>query len=308
MRRAAVAYPLSIVRNPQEDPADVWLRKYLRVQRKYDKRIEQHLVSARDDVERAILALSQPDTMSAGVRRAQLIGAHGGITRVLKALYEALGDTTRAGLLDASLEAMKSSVEWSENVIEALDIDPDQRKAMINGLTGSSTHAVQAMMTRILDSERPLSSRIWTNYRSNKARIDRIVNSHIVKGSSAADLAKDVKAFVDPKAPGGVSYSAKRLARTEMNNAFHAQSINAAQQFPWIHESEWRLSGSHPTHSPGDKCEVYARQGRFPNSKIPNKPHPNCLCYIVPVVPDITELWADIQDGKYDSWVEEVSQ
>ena len=112
-----MAYPLRLVEpSGDKDAADVWLRSYLRVQRKYDKRIEQHLVSARDDVNRAILALSHSDSTSASVRRAQLIGTRGVITRVLKALYDALKDEIKSGQEEASLVAMRSAIDWSEDV------------------------------------------------------------------------------------------------------------------------------------------------------------------------------------------------
>lgn len=299
-----MAYPLRLVEpSGDKDAADVWLRSYLRVQRKYDKRIEQHLVSARDDVNRAILALSHSDSTSASVRRAQLIGTRGVITRVLKALYDALKNEIKSGQEEASLVAMRSAIDWSEDVIESMDIEAGIKKALVEALETSATHQVQAMMTRILQTERPLSEQVWKSYSNNKARITRIVNTHIAKGSSAEDLAKEVRDLVNHRTPGGVAYAAKRLARSEMNNAFHAQNINAAQQFPWINEMDWHLSGSHPRSvNLNEKCEQYAHKKTFKIGSVPDKPHPNCLCYVVPKVPDVETLWTAVQNGEYDDW------
>jgi hypothetical protein len=93
-----------------------------------------------------------------------------------------------------------------------------------------------------------------------------------------------------------------RLARTELQNAFHAGQIEAMKATPGLLGSQWKLSGS---HSEPDECNFYAEENRFelgrgvfPVSKIPLKPHPNCLCYMVAVhKPEdefLTEMAAEV--------------
>lgn len=96
---------------------------------------------------------------------------------------------------------------------------------------------------------------------------------------------------------------AKRLARTEMNNAFHAQAIEDMEDRPWIDFVRWHLSGSHKPS--GDECEANARHGLFPADAVPPKPHPNCFCFITPEVPDRNTFLLELQMGRYDEWIEQ---
>lgn len=73
-----------------------------------------------------------------------------------------------------------------------------------------------------------------------------------------------------------------RLSRTEINNAFHEQQKRAGDK-PWVEGVKWNLSGSHPRP---DTCNDYANQsnglgrGVFKTGDVPDKPHPQCLCYL----------------------------
>lgn len=89
--------------------------------------------------------------------------------------------------------------------------------------------------------------------------------------------------MIDPGTPGGVSYAAKRLARTELNNAFHTTQRESAEVNPWVLGVKWNLSRSHPVE---DICDVLARghsrgkpRGVYLPGELPNKAHPQCLCY-----------------------------
>jgi len=72
-----------------------------------------------------------------------------------------------------------------------------------------------------------------------------------------------------------VGYAAKRLARTEINNAFHAQAIADVQEKPWVEHVTWHLSKMHKP-IPGDLCETYDGQ-QFSTDLVPLKPHPQCV-------------------------------
>ena len=287
-----------------KDPRTVWLKRYLKIQAEYDHKIHKVLVDASEDIEKQIIELDVfAANVSTQVRRAQLIGAQGVITKALLELYKSVGSVVREGQQKAALEAMSDAIEWSDYVFQHLYISPEQRKALKDALETGAERGVGAMMTRILKTERPLSARLYRSYRVSKSIMDRRIAKHLAEGSSADDMAKDIREFVRPTAPGGISHVAKRLARTEIGNAFHAQNIAAAQEFPWIETVEWNLSKTHAARSNGPcKCELYARQRLFSPGNVPAKPHPNCLCYIVPSLPDLDVLLDDIQSGKYDTW------
>ena len=105
--------------------------------------------------------------------------------------------------------------------------------------------------------------------------------------------------------PGGVSYAAMRLGRTELNNAFHAQSIFDSQETPWVEQMRWHLSKRHE-HDPGDECETYAAQATFRKEDVPEKPHPNCRCFVTPELPDYDQFEQSLLAGHYDPYLDSV--
>jgi hypothetical protein len=113
--------------------------------------------------------------------------------------------------------------------------------------------------------------------------VDRAVNRVILQGGSWQDIAKEVKPMINPATPGGVSYAAKRLGRTELNNAFHTTQQASAEVNPFVTALRWNLSLS---HAKLDRCDELAKghsrnkaSGLYVPSDLPVKPHPQCLCY-----------------------------
>jgi hypothetical protein len=93
-----------------------------------------------------------------------------------------------------------------------------------------------------------------------------------------------------------VSYAANRLARTEINNAYHAASWDRYNKSVIVDEVEWLLSSSHPED---DICNDYATQSPFKKNAVPAKPHPNCYCYIVPSLPTEEQFLERLFAGEY---------
>lgn len=133
--------------------------------------------------------------------------------------------------------------------------------------------------------------------------LDRQINSHIAQGASAKRLADAVKHSIKPSVPGGVSHAAMRLARTEINNAFHSQAIASMQDEPWVIGVEWNLSRQHPADQ-RDICDQYADIRIFDKTKVPPKPHPNCRCYITSVLEDFQIFANKLRAGAYNEYHE----
>jgi hypothetical protein len=137
----------------------------------------------------------------------------------------------------------------------------------------------------------------------------RAIENTLATGGSWRDLAKRVTGLIDPKVRGGVSYAAQRLGRTELNNAFHAVSVQRAIESPFIQYMEWHLSSSHPK---SDNCNIFAeeehvrgqRGGIYLPQEVPSKPHPNCLCYTTPIVMGEDEFMRDFERGKFDRYLD----
>lgn len=128
----------------------------------------------------------------------------------------------------------------------------------------------------------PLSARVYNNAALSSNKIERIVRSGIIRGFSAREIAAEAKKFINPGTPGGASYAAMRLGRTELNNAFHSRQLAEAER-PWVNGVKWNRSKSHPKK---DICDSYAEHdeglgvGVWAKSKVPSKPHPQCLCFM----------------------------
>lgn len=140
-----------------------------------------------------------------------------------------------------------------------------------------------------------LSDRIWRTSIEVRSRIDRLLDYHIARGTSAVDIAELLEPFLTPQAlrqrtvrPYGTegSYAARRLARTEITAAAGRATVNAAAANPFVERLQWRTSGSHPGF---DICDQNARggpngDGIYAIAETPPYPsHPNCLCSLLPV-------------------------
>jgi hypothetical protein len=288
---------------PDESSRVNWLLRYITVQQLYDKKVVAALQRAAIDAEEAANKLTG-DNIGDRTRRYQLKLVQNEIRLIIKDMFKDLVPNLNQGQQDAAEAAAKAAIAQDAKVLIALYPDASARKAFKASFLQTARHGISAMVTRMTKSELPLSKRVYRSSAFATGQLDKTINSHMARGSSARDLAKDVRKLIRPDTPGGVSYAAMRLARTEINNAFHAMTIQAAQKFPWVEEVEWHLSKTH-SENPGDLCEVYAHQRYFPKDYVPMKPHPQCMCYVVPR----TNSWGDfanqLESGMLDKAFEE---
>lgn len=151
-----------------------------------------------------------------------------------------------------------------------------------------------------------LSERIYRNGKKTTAQVGKIVEKALARQLSARQLAAQVKKFYKPNTPGGASYAAMRLARTEINNAHHDTTIRMAHDKDWVIGFKWHLSGSHAVP---DECNEYAAhseglgEGVFAKGNVPSKPHPQCLCYLTHVSDDMEKFLHDLANGKHDQYL-----
>jgi hypothetical protein len=135
--------------------------------------------------------------------------------------------------------------------------------------------------------------------------VEGIINESLLSGRSAREIASLVHKYINPRTPGGASYAAMRLGRTELNNAFHTTSIRMATDDPFVDRMRWNLSGSHPRP---DICNELAsavnrsgwEPGEYSVGQIPGKPHPQCLCFTTTIPISEEAFLRNIHAGKYD--------
>jgi hypothetical protein len=280
-----------------------WLLRYLGIQEKYDSVIATALLDAADDAAKSIHARVNDDAIGASVRRHQLQLAKRETHRIIDVLFRGLGNAIREGQSAAAVGATEAGFRDDEKVLDRLfGSDKARRGVYEDGLRQAASRGVQAMMTRILESNLTLSKRVYRTQALSNGWVDRIINSSLANGDSAADIARKVRSSIDPNVAGGVSYAAMRLGRTEINNAYHAQAINDMKEKPWVDHVKWNLSKVHEPQ--GCRCETYSRISAFPKESIPNKPHPQCMCYITPVLMDWGSFESNLIDRHFGDYID----
>jgi hypothetical protein len=160
-----------------------------------------------------------------------------------------------------------------------------------------------------------LSDRIWNASVSTRSRVNKLLDYHIAKGTSAVDMAKELERFLTPGAsvqftntPYGTegSYAARRLARTEITAEAGRATVNASIANPFVEGVRWALSRSHRCC---DICDDYATggdnaDGVYEPDKVPTYPaHPHELCNLQPVAVAsradvVNKIRADMRDQR----------
>jgi hypothetical protein len=271
------------------------LPAFLRVQQKMDAKLRAILIQAAIDAARKIVTLANKQGIGARTREAQL----GMFLQYLREEQTDLWVHTIYPLIVRTMKEAADAANQSEDFLdEMLQHAVGERQAEF--LLDSIRFQVKAAQKFDLEARaNTLSRRVWRNVDDNLARIQKKVQSHLLTGSvNAKELAADVRKFVDPSTPGGASYAAMRLARTEINNAFHERQKDIALNHPVATGARWNLSKTHASRVHGkDVCDSLAaghsegmKKGVYRTDEIPDKPHPHCLCYLTYELPSDRDL------------------
>lgn len=279
---------------------------YLRVQRATEREMIAALSRSAERMSAELRRLEGRSGVGAAVRAEQIAGILANIHRENAVLWQRLGFTVLAGKEAAAAAAVEAMYPRTllGSVFPAADIDYMVRSAEASARATADTLAARLNLSRI-----PLAQSVYRNRDLVDGKIDDIVNSALLRGASARELARDVRRFVRPDVRGGVRYAAMRLGRTELNNAFHAQQVQSGIETPWTTGLRWNLSGSHPKP---DECNVYAEDvheegkpaGVWSPENVPAKPHPNCLCFTTPETVDRDTFIRQYEAGQYDTIVD----
>lgn len=281
----------------------IWLHPMLRVVRRSDAEIrlllEKAAQAAESDVRRLV-----PGNV---VRRGQLSAAMQAVRRTLRDLFADVGDNIRTGRTEAANAALLSAFEWEEPLYRAAGLSKPQRDRLRTATATLSDRNVNLMLRRFNTEQIPLSRQVYRSRQLASGWVDNIVNLGIGRGLTARELAQEVSSSIRPDTRGGVAYAAMRLARTELNAAFHTAAIVSTADRPWVSGMHWHLSKSHPRP---DICDEYANQdkfglgdGVFPKVSVPSKPHPQCFCFVTPELQDEDDFIAALARGSYDEFI-----
>lgn len=271
------------------------LRTYLRVQEQADREIYLMLRRSSSEIDKTIKEIVG-DGIGAQVRRDQLMIAKREIETQISDILSGVGRTVEAGKHRAAAAAIDAGLIYERVIAQQNHIPAEWLKMYRDGAVATARKGVDAAIERLLGSSYvPLSQQVYRTEAWTSGLIDRFVDQSLASGLSAREFAKRVKDMIRPDVPGGVSYAAMRLARTEINNAFHATQVQRAKDSEWIEAVKWNTSGSHPEE---DECDEYAAHelegfdepGLYLPNAVPVKPHPQCLCYMTYEVMDEDEF------------------
>lgn len=289
---------------PEPQPQD-WARAYARVQRLADRSLLAALRQALKDVD-AMLRLVDPNLARVGdlVRIEQLQTVKRNLLNEQGKIFNRMGDiiAERRAQAAAAATALGSTID---DLLFELVGQETLAQRLKSSLNAGLAQTVDVAVTRMTVSAVPLSQRIYNSNVWANGVLQRRINSALLRGLSAREFAKEARDWFRPDTPGGVRYASFRLARTEINNAFHATSVLQAQEKPWISHMKWHLSRSHPKV---DDCDRLAKggpkgDGVYPKMDVPRKPHPQCFCFVTPVVPDEDDFLDGLVAGRYDQYL-----
>lgn len=279
------------------------LQAYLGAQESVLRTMAADLLDAQAEILKRINALAARNGgIGAEVRATQLAQIHRQLVVVQNELWRQMSTDIKGGgpfVADAAAQSQSTldRVLWNSAGTPL----PEE---IIRAEESYARQVVKTYWSR-MENGISLSQQVYKTQALSQGWVDRAVNRVILQGGSWRDIADVAKKYIDPNTPGGVSYAAKRLGRTELNNAFHRTQISLGEANPWVEGQKWNLSGRHPRT---DVCDTLAKhtekrgaeRGVFPADNVPAKPHPQCLCYLTAVTVSEEEFFDRLLAGDYE--------
>jgi hypothetical protein len=234
------------------------------------------------------------------VKRAQLESTRARLLAQQADVFERLGDIVSARRARAASRSAGLSAAADKALLDAVGRGAEGQFLYESALQVGQRQ-IDAAMARMRLSQLPLSKRIYNTQVWMQGRLGKLINETLATGLNAKEFARRARDWFNPNTPGGVRYAAMRLARTEINNAFHAMTAEKAARDPWIKQVDWNLSKSHPKP---DICNEVHADSPFPSDKVPARPHPQCMCYITPKAIDEDEFIDNFLKGDYNDFLD----
>lgn len=265
----------------------------MRVEAKHVAALKAVLLAAVAQLDKQIAGM----TDSSPITLMQARATRAAMNEFLAGVFSSAEGITQQGM-QAAAEAASRVVSQYEDLLLKMVVDKTTMTNIAASEAQRAVAGIEAAMKRIQGSSyNSLSSAVYNTTQMATGWVDNIINQALASGWSAAQLASALKDSINPNVQGGVSYAANRTARTEINNAFHASSAERYMNSVIVEFVAWNLSSSHPE---GDICDTLQDESPYPKREVPKKPHPNCYCFITPVLPSEEEFIENLFYGKYD--------
>ena len=272
------------------------LQTLMAVEAKHVAELNKILAMAVNRLDQDIKALGKAGANPLTIMQAQATRAS--LASFIGEVFDEVEGSISLGLKNAAAAA-SGVVSAYEAQMLGLVMSPEAMANLAKSEAQRAAMGIEAAMQRVLgNSYQPLSSTVYKTQQLTLKWVDKRIAQGLASGWSASKLAGELKGMIDPAVKGGVSYAAMRTARTEINNAFHASSAERYLNSPVVLEVDWHLSSSHPE---GDVCDDLQANSPYPKKSVPQKPHPQCYCYITPSLPEPAKFVDNLFKGKYGS-------
>lgn len=286
------------------EPGESPIVTFARGTERTDKAVLSLLQQAAADAQKDAKALAAKGGIGNTVRAAQQRTATANLHTKMRELWENVGHLTIFGEKEAARMALDSQDFLAKQLYGAAA--GTKHDALIRAMQESARANVDAFISRE-ENLLPLSSRIWRQIPLSTSLLEKEIQKGLLRGLSADELAGRVAQYLKPGVPGGISYNAMRLARTEINNAFHYTQIRYTREQPWVDGYQWRKSRS---HAHVDVCDERANgnhdglgRGVYKKRNVPGKAHPHCLCYLTTVTVPPGKFEKQLRRGSYDRYL-----
>src|SRR6185312_14751741 len=185
------------------------LQRFFGAYKPTEAEMRQVLEDAAEEAERLIPKLLEKHTTSSKIKAAQLSLILREVRAQQGAMWADLGPVIRNGMERASLAAVAG-----ENIIDQYlarnGMDMPDLRASFRAQAMRGFRNVLAKGANGLS----LSRQVYRTEALANGWVDRVVRKALILQTSAKDLAKQVRQYIDPNVKGGVSFAAIRLART----------------------------------------------------------------------------------------------
>jgi hypothetical protein len=287
-------------------PGESPIATYARVTNRTDRQILSVLQEAARDAQKTAKAAAVKGGIGNLTRASQQRAIASSLHEKMRELWEHVGHLTIFGEKEAARAGVEGINFMNKTLFSSISRDAD---GTMRSLAAQARAGSGAFIGREENLVR-LSQLVYNGQALSLGLVEREIQKALLRGVSADELANRVAGMIKPGTPGGVSYAAKRLARTEINNAFHFSQIQNTRDMPWVEAYKWNRSRSHGSL---DACDAMASgdhdgigRGVYKKKNVPGKPHPQCLCYLTMVSVSKGDFEKRLRSGAYDKYMDAV--
>lgn len=283
--------------------------RHLKDHKKLSREIQAILRDGAWEAERMVNRLGRYDDFPSDIRRAQYQQSLRAIRLLQRDIWGEVDKVT--------VRAMNRAIDLGATGTRRLDqflasAMKGKRGEVFTNFVSGNTFNVAARnsvfhVTSRLKNNIDLSRLVYKHEFLSTGKVAQQINRGLLLNRSAKEIAQSVRNYIHPRTPGGQSYAAMRLGRTEINNAFHRTTIEAGREQPWVEGFKWHTSRSHKIPDP---CNELAAQdvddlgaGIYAPGNVPDKPHPQCMCYITTITLESDEFINRLARGDYNNWM-----